>query len=172
MMEPLVAKVHYRDKYKKLPISGDRLLSIWCSSSNFGPKVSHLFSLPSSKVDNLVKMKLEIFCKAVQLLLALLSIMNAAPARRYDSSGSDPSLRGSEALLGYSPTERVASGSKPDIKYTLLPGQKENAKICSYRDFENVDNPQPIRGSSGSDDLVLVSESTCPHSMTDLTLAS
>lgn len=145
-----MAKVHYRDKYKKLAI--DRLLRILHSSSNFGPKFSHLFSLPSSKVDKFVKMKLEIFCKAVQPLLALLPVVNAAPARRYDSSGSDLGLRGSEALLGYSLTERVASESKPDIKYTLLPGQKEDAKIGSYLDFENVNNPQPIRGSSGSDD--------------------
>lgn len=97
-------------------------------------------------------MKLEIFHKAVQLLLALLPIVDAAPARRNGGSGSDPGLRGSEALLGYSPTEKVASGPKPDIKYTLLPGQKEDAKIGSYLDFENIDNPQPIRGSSGSDD--------------------
>lgn len=145
-----MAKVHCRDKYKKLAI--DRLLSILYSSSDFGPKSSHFFSLPSSKVDELVKMKVQIFFKVAQVLLALLPIINAAPARRDDRSGSNFGLRGSEALLGYSPTDKVASGSKPDIKYTLLPGQKEDAKIGSYLNFENVDNPQPIRGSSGSDD--------------------
>lgn len=166
-----MAKVHYRDNYKKLAI--DRLPSVLYSSSNFAPKFSHLFSLSSSKVDKLVKMKLEIFYKVLQVLPALIPIVNAAPARRDDSSGSNPGLRGSEALLGYSATEKVASGSKPDIKYTLLPGQKEDAKIGSYLDFENVENPQPIRGSSGSDDpgpREHIEKS--PHCMIDLTNTS
>ncbi|KAJ5274085.1 hypothetical protein N7478_009210 [Penicillium angulare] len=72
----------------------------------------------------------------------------AAPTKR----ASNPPLRGSEALVGYSTTENIASGTQPDIKYSLLPGQKENPDIGSYLDFENVDNPQPIRGSTGSDD--------------------
>ncbi|GLI78289.1 hypothetical protein PoHVEF18_006599 [Penicillium ochrochloron] len=97
-------------------------------------------------------MKPQVLSRALHLLPALLSLVNAAPARRDDSSGSNPGLRGSEALVGYSATEQVASGSKPDIKYTLLPGQKEDPKIGSYLDFENVENPQPIRGSTGSDD--------------------
>jgi hypothetical protein len=97
-------------------------------------------------------MKPQVLSRAVQLLPALISLVNAAPARRDDSSVTNPSLRGSEALLGYSSTGKVASGPKPDIKYTLLPGQKEDPKIGSYLDFENVENPQPIRGTTGSDD--------------------
>ncbi|KAJ5591961.1 uncharacterized protein N7459_002330 [Penicillium hispanicum] len=90
-------------------------------------------------------------CQALHslyLLPALLSLANAAPARR----ASNPPLRGSEALVGYSSTEKVASGPQPDIKYSLLPGQKENPDIGSHLDFEKVQNPQPIRGSTGSDD--------------------
>ncbi|KAF3391398.1 Oxalate decarboxylase OxdC [Penicillium rolfsii] len=97
-------------------------------------------------------MKPQFLSRAVYLLPSLLSFVNAAPTRSDASSGSNPGLRGSEALLGYSATEQVASGSKPDIKYTLLPGQKEDSKIGSYLDFENVENPQPIRGTTGSDD--------------------
>lgn len=97
-------------------------------------------------------MKPQVISRAVYLLPALLSLVNAAPARRDASTGGNPGLRGSEALVGYSATEQVTSGSKPDIKFTLLPGQKEDPKIGSYLDFENVENPQPIRGTTGSDD--------------------
>ncbi|CEJ57677.1 Putative Thermophilic glucose-6-phosphate isomerase [Penicillium brasilianum] len=98
-------------------------------------------------------MKPQILSQAVQLVPALLCLVNAAPAPiRKDDSSSNPGLRGSEALVGYSRTEQVATGTKPDIKYTLLPGQKEDKDIGSYLDFENVENPQPIRGSTGSDD--------------------
>lgn len=98
-------------------------------------------------------MKPQILSQAVQLLPALLCLVDAAPASvRRDDSSSNPGLRGSEALVGYSPTEKVATGPKPDIKYTLLPGQNEDPDIGSYLDFENVENPQPIRGTTGSDD--------------------
>lgn len=98
-------------------------------------------------------MKPQILSQVVQLVPALLCLVNAAPAPiRRDDSSSNPGLRGSEALVGYSRTEQVATGTKPDIKYTLLPGQKEDKDIGSYLDFENVENPQPIRGSTGSDD--------------------
>ncbi|KAJ5675196.1 uncharacterized protein N7477_005130 [Penicillium maclennaniae] len=93
-------------------------------------------------------MKFEISLEQLCLLSALLPLVEAVPTGR----SSNPSLRGSEALVGYSPTENVATGSKPDIKYSLLPGQKENPDLGAYLDFENVENPQPIRGSTGSDD--------------------
>ncbi|OQD70336.1 hypothetical protein PENDEC_c024G02496 [Penicillium decumbens] len=93
-------------------------------------------------------MKLELLARALYLLPTLLLPAGAAPARR----NSNAPLRGTEALVGYSATENVATGSKPDIKYSLLPGQKEDPDIGSYLDFENVENPQPIRGSTGSDD--------------------
>jgi hypothetical protein len=83
-------------------------------------------------------------------LLHALPLVQAAPARR--DSDSNPGLRGNESLVGYSPSEPSASKTAPDIKYSLLPGQKEDPKIGSYLDFEKVDNPQPIRGSNGGDD--------------------
>ncbi|KAJ5765904.1 hypothetical protein N7520_005463 [Penicillium odoratum] len=81
-------------------------------------------------------------------LLPLLSVVDAAPARR----SINAPLRGSEALLGYSSTEKIASGTQPDIEYSLLPGQTVSPDIGAYLDFEDVENPQPIRGSTGSDD--------------------
>lgn len=93
-------------------------------------------------------MKLQVHPWALSLLLALFTAVDAAPARR----SSNPPLRGSEALVGYSSTEKIASGTQPDIKYSLLPGQTVSPDIGAYLDFEKVDNPQPIRGSTGSDD--------------------
>lgn len=93
-------------------------------------------------------MKLEALSQALCLLPVFLPLVSGAPARR----DSNPPLRATESLVGYSPSENVATGSKPDIKYSLLPGQKENADVGAYLDFENVANPQPIRGSIGSDD--------------------
>lgn len=93
-------------------------------------------------------MKLEALPQALCLLPALLPLAGAVPTRR----DSNPPLRGSEALLGYSSSEKVTTGSKPDIKYTLLPRQKEDPDVGAYLDFENVENPQPIRGSTGADD--------------------
>ena len=88
-----------------------------------------------------------------QLIVALLPVVvrlaHGAPARR---DTPNPGLRGSDSLVGYSPDNHVGSGSRPDIKYTLLPGQKEDPEIVSPLDFVKADNPQPIRGSTGSDD--------------------
>lgn len=91
-------------------------------------------------------MKLQIL---TALIPALLPSVNAAPAPRHTGN---PGLRGSDALLGYSSSNKGGGDSPPDIKYTLLPGQNEDPKIGSYLDFEKADNPQPIRGSLGSDD--------------------
>lgn len=90
-------------------------------------------------------MKFGIFVKTILFLIPLSS---AAPARR----DSNPPFRGTEALVGYSPSEKVATGSKPDIKYSLLPGQKTDPDIGAHLDFTNVENPQPIRGATGGDD--------------------
>ncbi|KAJ5698723.1 hypothetical protein N7462_000728 [Penicillium macrosclerotiorum] len=97
-------------------------------------------------------MKFQSTSRVLAILPILLPLINAAPARRADASTNNPGLRGSEALVGYSSTEKIATGSAPDIKYSLLPGQKNDPDIGTYLDFENVENPQPIRGTTGSDD--------------------
>ncbi|KAJ5729587.1 uncharacterized protein N7483_004095 [Penicillium malachiteum] len=86
--------------------------------------------------------------RSLFLLPALLAAVNGAPTKR----STNPPLRGSEALVGYSSTEKVPSGTQPDIKYSLVPGQTDSADLGQYLDFENADNPQPIRGATGSDD--------------------
>ncbi|KAJ5336071.1 hypothetical protein MYU51_009515 [Penicillium brevicompactum] len=91
-------------------------------------------------------MKLGVF---TTLIPAILPVVCAAPARR---DADNPPLRGSGSLVGYSSSNKGGGDSPPDIKYTLLPGQKEDPKIGSYLDFQKADNPQPIRGSTGADD--------------------
>ncbi|KAJ5233066.1 hypothetical protein N7468_006022 [Penicillium chermesinum] len=82
------------------------------------------------------------------LPLALLPLVGSVPAPR----ASNPPLRGSEALVGYSPTEKIAPGPKPDIKCSLLPAQTADPQLGEYLDLEKVENPQPIRGNTGGDD--------------------
>jgi hypothetical protein len=92
------------------------------------------------------KMKLQLI---VTLLPVVLPLAHGAPARR---DTPNPGLRGTDSLVGYSPDNSGGSVSRPDLKYTLLPGQKEDPEIGSHLDFVKADNPQPIRGDTGSDD--------------------
>ncbi|KAJ5581119.1 hypothetical protein N7450_007420 [Penicillium hetheringtonii] len=97
-------------------------------------------------------MKVQTLSHSISLLFLLLSPSSAIPARRAEDSGSNPGLRGSKSLVGYSPSEKVGSTTTPDIKYSLLPGQTNDPKIGTWLDFTKVDNPQPIRGDTGGDD--------------------
>jgi hypothetical protein len=60
------------------------------------------------------------------------------------------SLRGSEALLGYNPSNPISTESTviPPSEFELAPGQSEDADIGLYIDLTNVKNPQPIRGGT------------------------
>ncbi|KAF2243712.1 Bicupin, oxalate decarboxylase/oxidase [Trematosphaeria pertusa] len=65
--------------------------------------------------------------------------------------GSSGSLRGSEALLGYSSSENVPKEPSTEIPpedFELAPGQSENENLGLYIDLTNVKNPQPIRGGT------------------------
>lgn len=83
------------------------------------------------------------------LLLALSSLQRglAAPAgtktTRQASGGS---------LLGYSSANGVINENTDNIDYELAAGQTDAATIGAYLDFNNVKNPQPIRGSKGGTD--------------------
>ncbi|KAF7589875.1 hypothetical protein BBP40_003587 [Aspergillus hancockii] len=85
-------------------------------------------------------------------LLPVLSTVYGAPAGKTIRDSANPPLRGSEDLLGYSKDNKLTEHSTEEIKYTLLPAQKEDPKIGSYLDFEKADNPQPIRGDLGGTD--------------------
>jgi hypothetical protein len=85
-------------------------------------------------------------------LLPVLSTVHGAPAGKTIRDSANPPLRGSEDLLGYSQDNKLTEHSTEEIKYTLLPAQKEDPKIGSYLDFEKAANPQPIRGDLGATD--------------------
>lgn len=93
-------------------------------------------------------MRPEILLRA-SALLAVLQTANGAPT---SNSGGNPPLRGSEDLLGYSPDNVLTDEDTDAIKFTLVPGQKDDARDGVYLDFEHADNPQPIRGTKGAND--------------------
>lgn len=121
---------------RALPHDGKIRFNLTNESSLFSFLCKHEFS----------NMKLGVF---TTLIPAILPVVCAAPARR---DADNPPLRGSGSLVGYSSSNKGGGDSPPDIRYTLLPGQKEDPKIGSYLDFQKADNPQPIRGSTGADD--------------------
>lgn len=82
------------------------------------------------------------------LLLLLLPLAQAAPTPR--SSSSVP-LRGNPDLAGYSSSRNVPV-KNTTVQYKLAPSQKDKADIGQYLDFEKVNNPQPIRATSGGTD--------------------
>ncbi|KAL1969239.1 hypothetical protein VTN77DRAFT_493 [Rasamsonia byssochlamydoides] len=89
------------------------------------------------------------------LSLAILPLANGAPAAISSASApasSNPPLRGSENLLGYSPSNVLTTENTDDVPYQPVEGQNLDAIDGFYLDFESVDNPQPIRGSLGGTD--------------------
>jgi hypothetical protein len=83
----------------------------------------------------------------LQTFLLVLPWANGAPT----AQPSNPPLRGSEDLLGYSSSNTITEQST-EVKYTPVAGQKDDANNGVYLDFEGVDNPQPIRGDLGGTD--------------------
>jgi hypothetical protein len=66
--------------------------------------------------------------------------------------GSSGNLRGGADLLGYKPANPVQTASTqiPPTEFQLAPGQTEDADLGFYLDFKDVENFQPMRGSSDS----------------------
>jgi quercetin dioxygenase-like cupin family protein len=64
-------------------------------------------------------------------------------------AGPGAGLRGSAALLGYSPGNKLTTENTDAISYKLVPGQTDDANLGTYLDFENNPNPQPSRGTKG-----------------------
>ncbi|KAH3942558.1 hypothetical protein HBH70_194660 [Parastagonospora nodorum] len=60
------------------------------------------------------------------------------------------SLRGSEALLGYNPSNPITKETTviPPSDFELGTGQSEDADLGLYIDLSTVKNPQPIRGGT------------------------
>ena len=66
-----------------------------------------------------------------------------------DRSGS---LRGSESLLGYGGQPITNAGGSVVANPQYVPGQKDPATDNVYLDFQNVKQPQPVRGDRGGTD--------------------
>lgn len=81
-------------------------------------------------------------------LLSAFNTVNAAPAA---TASSNP-LRGGPGLIGYSPTNTISNEDTETISYQLAPGQTDAADLGVILNFEDIDNPQPIRGSAGGTD--------------------
>jgi hypothetical protein len=93
--------------------------------------------------------------------IALLSCVNALPtplstnadaSTAQQSDGPATGLRGTEALLGYSPGSKLTTENTDAVPHQLVPGQTDNANLGTFLDFENNPSPQPIRGSKGGTD--------------------
>mgnify|MGYP006877425957 CR=1 FL=1 len=65
-------------------------------------------------------------------------------------SGASGSLRGTEQLQGYNPSNPVTTETTviPPDDFELAPGQSEDPSLGLYIDLSNVKNPQPIRGGT------------------------
>ncbi|KAH8654063.1 RmlC-like cupin domain-containing protein [Tricladium varicosporioides] len=91
-----------------------------------------------------------ILFKSITLTLtSLLSIPHVLSA----PTGT-PTIPSQPSLLGYNPSNTVINQDTDQVPggYTLVPGQTDSATVGAYLDFNNVKNPQPIRGSKGGVD--------------------
>jgi len=80
------------------------------------------------------------------LLLAIASFQQVFAAPTGTASAPAPT-----ELLGYDPSNKVIN-VQPFTDYELAPEQTDAATIGEYLDFNNIKNPQPIRGSKGGTD--------------------
>jgi len=71
------------------------------------------------------------------------------PAAR--STSPTQGLRGTEALLGNVADPKLTT-EDTHVAYSPVPGQTDDANLGTYLNFENVANPQPVRGTKGGTD--------------------
>lgn len=82
------------------------------------------------------------------LLLGLANLERYALAAPTGTASSAPP----ESLLGYNPNNVVINADTDAVSFELAPGQTDTANIGPPLDFDNIKNPQPIRGSTGGID--------------------
>jgi oxalate decarboxylase family bicupin protein len=73
-------------------------------------------------------------------------------ATPFGPPGSSGSLRGSEELLGYNPSNPLPTDESTEIppdEFQVGPGQEADSDLGLYLDLSTVENPQPIRGGGG-----------------------
>ncbi|OJJ97618.1 hypothetical protein ASPACDRAFT_62606 [Aspergillus aculeatus ATCC 16872] len=85
-------------------------------------------------------------------LLLSLPLATLFSSRIQGAPTSNPPLRGSEDLLGYSSSNTLSDQTTEAITYTPVDGQNDDADLGVYLDFEDSDSPQPIRGNKGATD--------------------
>ncbi|KAK2630072.1 hypothetical protein QTJ16_000892 [Diplocarpon rosae] len=93
-------------------------------------------------------MAIKIDARAASFFLALAALSQLSLAAPTGTS-ADPAP---SSLLGYNPANGVVNQDTDDISFSLLPAQTQDAKIGDILDFNNVPNPQPIRGTKGGTD--------------------
>ncbi|KUJ19438.1 Bicupin, oxalate decarboxylase/oxidase [Mollisia scopiformis] len=81
-------------------------------------------------------------------LLAVASLHHIALAAPTGSSTAPVATN----LLGFSPSNTVKNEDTDNIQYALAAGQTDTGTIGAFLDFNNVENPQPIRGTKGGTD--------------------
>lgn len=91
------------------------------------------------------------FYKTTTVLTALLLNIKPSTAAPAAVASSNP-LRGGENLIGYSPTNTISDENTETISYQLAAGQTDAADLGVYLNFDDVENPQPIRGDTGGTD--------------------
>lgn len=99
-------------------------------------------------------------CVAILVITSTFDTIFALPAPQWvgaegdDESNGGAPLRGSSTLLGQIANEinTSSSGDVPQSSYQLVDGQEVAADIGVPFRFDNVHNPQPIRGGEGSTD--------------------
>jgi hypothetical protein len=104
-----------------------------------------LFSLTSPEVFPMAPNSYHTFVSIIFGLASFQPLAVAAPTGT--STAAAPT-----ALLGYNPANTVINENTDDIPYSLVPGQTDTAVVGAYLDFNNVQNPQPIRGTKGGTD--------------------
>lgn len=96
---------------------------------------------------------------------SIVQFVSAAPRPNFATYNSDPadiattpvyvsgipgatgSLRGGIGLAGYNPSNPVNPGPSTISSFQVAPAQTQDPDLGLYLDLQNLENPQPVRGS-------------------------
>jgi hypothetical protein len=87
--------------------------------------------------------------------LAVFVLLSASISRHivYGApTGTSSAATPTSPLLGYNAANGVVNQDTDKISFKLVPGQTDAATIGASLNFNDVENPQPIRGSKGGTD--------------------
>ena len=95
------------------------------------------------------------FFTALSLASTIVSIAAQSPESTQNGDlppGSSGSLRGSDSLRGYDGNPMNPADNTVITNPQYVTGQKEDGKLGLYLDFNNVEQPEAVRGSKGGTD--------------------